>query len=149
MEIDETINKWFEQTQEKLKNTMSSNEDIDNLCCATTAVVKTYLDAVLLQLDNGLLLPSMADLRIISDLINKFLWCMNRPKKEQIKGRLKRWEKSTAKEQKKLLENLIPSFGEQTKYAIMKLKLLPDDEKIIPSFIIIFYTESFAFYVFF
>ncbi|MCK4676968.1 MAG: hypothetical protein KAT48_02440 [Bacteroidales bacterium] len=27
------------------------------------------------------------------------------------------------------LRNLIPSFGEQTKYAIMKLKLLPDDEK--------------------
>ena len=130
MEIDETINKWFEQTQEKLKNTMSSNEDIDNLCCATTAVVKTYLDAVLLQLDNGLSLPSMADLRIISDLINKFLWCMNRPKKEQIKGRLKRWEKSAAKQEKKLLENLIPFFGEPllsaSKNAISQLKNILD-----------------------
>lgn len=130
MEIEKTINQWFEEAQYKLENIIISNEDIDNFCCGTTTVVKTYLDAVLLQLDNGLFLPSMADLRIVSDLINKFLWCMNHPDKKQIKGRLRRWEKSAAKEQKKLLENLIPSscepFLSVSKNAISQLKKILD-----------------------
>jgi hypothetical protein len=106
MEIHETINKWFADTEKKIVS-LKASDKIALLCASVTAVVKTYINSILAQLDMGFVLPSVAGLRIVSDLVNKFLWCLNEDNDDKIKDRIKRWEKSTAKENKKLLEGFI------------------------------------------
>ena len=111
MEIDETINKWFEETQGKLAKAKSSSDIVDDFCRRVFAVLKTYCDATLLLLrpEIELRLPAMANLRIMSELVIKFLWCLNVQKNKEIEERIKRWEKTGAKNRRKLVEEILTS----------------------------------------
>ena len=91
MEFDKTLNKWFEEAQSELAKANGSPV-INGVCRSVTAVLKRYCDAAIVLLDNDFNLPPMAHLRIMSELVIKFLWCLKEEKSERIEEQIKRWD---------------------------------------------------------
>jgi len=64
MEIDETINKWFEQVKQKLTGGKTYYKqvqlDVDKLCGWVVTLLENYAQSVLLLLSKGRILPAKA-----------------------------------------------------------------------------------------
>lgn len=106
MEIEKTINKWFEITKEQLDSLPNQQSEIEGFCLGILHTVMIYLNGARLLQEKRLNFPAMALLRIVSDMVIKFLWCLQGVKDSGIETRIKRWEKRTFKEQKRLLSEL-------------------------------------------
>ena len=123
MEIEKIINRWFDETQNNLTKTKDSSDMIDGLCRTISSVFKTYCDATIRLLEHDpKVLPAMALLRIMSELIIKSLWCLNVTKNEEIKERIKRWEKAGVKKRKKFVKELLESEGSFDPATVDKFK---------------------------
>jgi len=110
MEIEETINKWFEEVRQKLTGVKTYHRqlelDVDKLCTGLVALVENYAHSVLLLLDKGKILPAKALLRVISDICIKCRWCLKglETSEEQFDERFNKWLRSSLSEYKTSLE---------------------------------------------
>lgn len=106
-EIDETINKWFEQAKQKLtggKTYYKQYElDVDSLCLGVVALVENYADSALLLLNTGKKLPAKALLRVISDVSVKCMWCLKglEQSQEEFSDRFDKWRRYSLSKDKK------------------------------------------------
>ena len=110
MEIDETINKWFEQVKQKLTGGKTYYKqvqlDVDKLCGWVVTLLENYAQSVLLLLSKGRILPAKALLRVISDVCIKCKWCLKglETSEEEFTNRFDRWLRSSISEYKTSLE---------------------------------------------
>lgn len=106
MEIDKTINNWFEKTKKQLDSLPNQQSEVEGFCLGILHIVMVYLNGARLLQREGLNFPAMALLRVVSDVVIKFLWCLQGVKNSEIEMKIKRWEKKTFSEQKRLLSEL-------------------------------------------
>jgi len=109
IEIEDTINKWFKDIHYRLDRTNSDSAIVDSFCRSVSSVLKTYCDATILSLDGNLKLPAMACLRVMSELVVKFIWCLNVRENKEIQERIERWEKRGVNERRKFIKELLES----------------------------------------
>lgn len=118
MEIDEvekTINGWFEKTFQNIQNNRL-RYGLDKLMVGVFLITRKYIRATITLLRDNHIAPSGALLRILCELYVKFLWCLNVPgglaekeRNQKIYENFRRWDFSRIREQKRLLEKLLPS----------------------------------------
>jgi hypothetical protein len=111
MEIDKIINRWFQQTFEKIQKELGSSTEKDRLIVGVLLAARKYTQAVLTLLAQKHVLPAKALLRILCELFVKVLWCLNvQGNEEDVKKRIhenfQSWDYSRLIQDKKLLENL-------------------------------------------
>lgn len=143
MEINETINKWFDETNKLIQNEIEDFNSIDGLCQAALKSSNDFCCAIILLLRSGHIMPAKALLRCLCELLIKLCWCLSVPDNiseaednhiAEIK--IKRWEKDTLYNNIKILEKFSEVVGEKTskkfKKEIAKLKKEPlfSDRKI-------------------
>jgi len=102
MEIDETINKWFRETDTMIRNKIKDFGSIDGLCMAVLHSAKDYCCAVLFLLRNGHEMPAKALLRCLCELFVKLNWCLavsddidDKNADIVVERKIRRWEKDT------------------------------------------------------
>ena len=77
MKIDETINKWFEQTFEKFQKEVRPQTENDLVLTGVLFASRKYVRAVLSLLSQKHALPAKALLRCLCELYVKIFWCLN------------------------------------------------------------------------
>lgn len=115
MEIDDIINKWFEQTFEKFQKEVRSSTETDRLLAGVLFASRKYVRAVLSLLSQKHALPAKALLRCQCELFMNTFWCLNvkgdtEEIKQAINENFERWDYSRLKADKKL-------FADMEKYA--------------------------------
>ena len=106
MNIKDTVDKWFEETKKLFDNLPNPTSKVNKLCLGTFRSVGIYLNASCILQEKGLYYPATALIRITSDLLIKFLWCLQGANDKEIEERIVRWEQTTFKEQKRFLSEL-------------------------------------------
>jgi len=113
MEIDKTINQWYEDTlkgiESKIGPDLSNADEIDKLCLCVAKTSYQYCSAILQLLNEGYEFPARALMRCIGELSAKFTWslvCCNNKKNtpEATKKRVQRWRKTACSKGIELLE---------------------------------------------
>lgn len=112
MQIDKTINKWFDETTEILGQRGTPREDIDDILFASIAVVVNHLNSTLLLLNNKKILPARALLRVSSEFIAKLIYCCLQDKAVS-KIRTDSWKKTSYIKTKKYLQNVKDGFEQK------------------------------------
>lgn len=149
MEIDKTINKWFEETDAQMHQKIKDFTPIDGLCSCVLRTAKNYCNAIFLLLRKEHELPAKALLRVLCELMVKLSWCLTVPDKQNeneeeiVKEKIRRWEKYTLCNNVRILEkfNQIASGDDKRKIqdSIDKLKNQPlfsnETIKEIPKFV--------------
>jgi len=145
MEIDKTIEKWFEETKAILaKKKCSEDERFYKLCLNIIRIVKNYCKASLILLDNNRKRPAMALLRIQIELAAKFSWLINGKRENEFDVRLKKWENKTLSDRLKLRKDALEALpkderGREEKLnqiaeQVLKttdLKCMPQDRQLV------------------
>lgn len=106
MNIEDTVDKWFEEAKKLFDNLPNPTSKVNKFCLGTFRSVGIYLNASCILQERELYYPAMALIRITSDLLIKFLWCLQGVNDKAIEERIVRWEKTTFKEQKRFLSEL-------------------------------------------
>lgn len=111
MEIEKTINKWFEQTFEKFQKEVRPSTENDLLLAGVLFAARKYIRAVLSLLLQNHALPAKALLRCLCELFVKVFWCLNvrddvEDLKQSIHENFQKWDYSRLIQDKKLLEKL-------------------------------------------
>jgi len=107
MEIEETINKWFDETLSKLYQGGLPKNKIDEMILASVPIIENYLNIVLVILEKGVRLPAMALLRISGEFIAKIIYCLKGNMQGLSVGeRIESWEKTSFIKRKKFYENI-------------------------------------------
>jgi len=111
MQLDETIDKWFEQTFEKFQKEVHPPAENDLFLAGVLFASRKYVRAVLLLLSQKHALPAKALLRCQCELFVKTLWCLNvkgdtEVAKQAIHDNFQRWDYSRLIEDKKLLTDM-------------------------------------------
>jgi len=104
--INDAISRWFDETRKRLDALPNRQSEIEGFCLGILHTVVIYLNASRVLQENGFNFPAMALIRITSDVVSKFLWCLQSVSDSEIENRIQRWEKKTFAEQKRLLNNL-------------------------------------------
>jgi len=144
MEIEETINKWFEETNCLMQNRINNANSIDGLCECVLQGSKNYCNAILLLLDKGHEMPAKALLRVLYELFAKVAWCLRVPddvtddENILVKEKIRRWEKHTLLNNIKILEKferaghnknigrLMSTLKSEDLYLKANIKCMPD-----------------------
>jgi len=130
--IEETINKWFDETH---KNFIERGA-VSKFLLSVFLAAKKYILSSLLLVKNGHKMPTKALLRILAEVFIKFEWCMcvyekNRTKKK-MEERISRWWKTTIcyriRELSKWENVQIESLKEQAKEQKLQLQKLYEEE---------------------
>jgi len=129
MKIEERVEKWLEESIRKIRG-LKKLTDIDIFCLNVVIAVRTYLASAFLLLEKSLYYPAMANLRIISDLIVKFLWCLQDNTSGETKRRINRWKKATFHKSKKLLGHLLHVVEGDDLKSILKSDIALLDNRI-------------------
>jgi len=135
MEIEKTINRWFQQRQELISKASIHDKSFTlSFCAVSVPIMKTYCSAAGLLLDKDFKLPTIPLLRAISEFFIKFIWCVNTEDENEVKKRAARWEKSTATEKLKLLNSLLANSSILASEELPKLrKIKADTQKNLDS----------------
>jgi hypothetical protein len=134
IEISKIINLWFEDVKQQVSEKSVNNKTLSfSLCSVSLPVMQIYCSASGFLLDNDYNLPATALFRIMSDIFIKFLWCLNTDNEDETRKRMYRWEKTSAKEKLRLLDNLLKSSrvlepSDVNKLNEFKIKVEQDDE---------------------
>jgi len=113
MEIDETINKWFQETEDQISAKIDKNKfrPLDGLCIAVHKAARDYCNAIFCLTGKNHLLPAKALLRCLCELSVKLSWCLIVPdglsaeeESKVVEQKIKRWEKDTLCEKIKILK---------------------------------------------
>lgn len=125
IEISKIINRWFENVKQQVSEKSVKNKTFTfSFCSVSLPVMQIYCSASGFLLDNNYKLPAMALFRIISDFFIKFLWCINTDNEDETRKRVYRWEKTSAKEKLRLLDNLLIYSKELKPFDVDKLNKL-------------------------
>ncbi len=110
MEIDKTINKWFEETLTQIKTNVRQVLKLDQLLIGVLHCARKYCNGIMLLLDNDHKMPAAALIRILCDLYVKMLWCFMASDKvdnpvddDVISQRFRRWDYKGVIEHEKML----------------------------------------------
>jgi len=110
MDIEKTVNKWFDETDTQMHQKIKGFTSIDGLCACVLQVAKNYSNAIFLLLRNKRELPAKALLRVLCELMVKLSWCLTVPdeqtknEEETVKEKIQRWEKYTLCNNIRILE---------------------------------------------
>jgi len=109
--MDETINKWFDETFEKFQKEVRPSTENDLFLAGVLFASRKYVRAVLSLLAQKHALPAKASLRILCELYVKIFWCLNvKGDTEEIKfavhENFQSWDYSRLIEDKKLLMDM-------------------------------------------
>jgi len=119
MEIDETINKWFEQIKQNLSGGKTYYKqlelDVDKLCGEVVVLLENYVQGVLLILNKGKILPAKALLRIISDVSIKCGWCLEglKTSEEEFDQKFDKWRRHSLSKCRTLMEKDLAVLEEE------------------------------------
>ena len=114
MEIEREIDRWLEDVQGKLAKEECTV--VRDFCCSVSSILRTYCDATIRLLEGqAKILPAMAQLRIMSELVINFLWCMQASSQKEFENNLGIWERYSAWEKKRLHEGLLLTVDADTK----------------------------------
>ena len=126
-EIEKTINKWFEEVFEKLID-LEDEPFVDSYVRSTTRILFNYHIAAIYLIRKELRLPAMALLRIMTELVMKFIWCFyNTTNYQEVKLKFQRWAKTAGKRKIKLLNDFIETNRTSDE---IKSKFIKDIQKI-------------------
>lgn len=135
MEIDETINKWFEEMAFKINAEIKTDTSVDNLFSSIIPLAHNYCNAVLLLASNERRLPAMALLRVLAELALRVIWCLyeDNPLKETVDVRIERWLKESYKQRKRnLKKRLLVADTKEKKNIENEIKYLESEIEKIP-----------------
>jgi hypothetical protein len=108
-EIEKTIKKWFEEVFDKLVD-LDDEPFIDSYVRSTTSILFNYHIATIYLIRKELRLPAMALLRIMTEMVMKFIWCFyNTTNYQEVRLNFQRWAKTAGKRKIKLLNDFIES----------------------------------------
>jgi hypothetical protein len=141
MEIENTINRWFEQIKQKLTGGKTYHTqlqlDVDKLYSSVIFLLENYTHSLLLLLNKRTILPAKALLRVISDVCIKCRWCLKglETSDEEFTARFDRWLHSSLSVYKKCLERQlaileseygdeVSSLKEEVKHRISEIESL-------------------------
>jgi hypothetical protein len=117
MQIDETINNWFQETENKLQALGLPKNNIDNMIFASIPLIDNFFNNVLMILNNGLRLPTMALLRVLNQIASRIVWVlMGRNKNEnELQNRFDRWALSSYKSEHEFLKKIVGFYAGKDK----------------------------------
>lgn len=115
MKTNDVICGWLKKIESILKE-VDRDAEFDSYCRSLFAVLCTYYQATHILLEQNLRLPACANLRIMSELLVKFLWCLHGTTNfEEVRNRFQRWALTTGTKKKKLYDELIESTPDREK----------------------------------
>ena len=136
-ENEKTIKKWFEEVFDKLVD-LDDDPFIDSYVRSTTSILFNYHIATIYLIRKELRLPAMALLRIMTELVMRFIWCFyNTTNYQEVEFKFQRWTKTAGKRKIKLLNDFIESskMSDETKSKfekdIQKIKGPPRGQALI------------------
>lgn len=109
MEIDETINKWFDEIANRLQALGLPKNNIDEMILASIPLIDNYLNNVLMISKNVSRLPAMALLRVSGEFIAKLIYCLQGDG-NGVSKRIESWEKTSLIKRKKFYQNIIDRY---------------------------------------
>jgi len=113
MGIDETINKWFDEIEDKLQQRGQPKNIIDNMTFASLSLIDNYLNTILMIVNNGSRLPAMALLRVLNQFVSRIVWVLigNNEDKSELQNRFNRWELSSYKKERVFLKKIMGFYA--------------------------------------
>jgi len=117
MEIDETINKWFDVIEKELGQCGLPKNNIDQMVCASIGLVDNYLNNAMRILQQGSRLPAMVLLRVINQFASRIIWVLmgSNKNKSELQNRFDRWVLTSYKKEHKFLNNISDFFAGKEK----------------------------------
>jgi hypothetical protein len=114
----ELISKWGADTISMFEKSVKTDRPSDRLCITTLSLCSTYVNAIIVLLQNGLRMPTKALLRILFEVSAKVLWCLAErdtdDSESAVEERILRWAKASLKQDIKLRRNhlkIVPEEG--------------------------------------
>jgi len=136
MEIDKTIEKWFEETAVQIETYVKTDTIIDMVAVSVLKAAENYCNGILLLLNKNHKMPAKALLRVLCELTVKFLWCMLIPEEYEknpndvIEEKIRRWGKYSLLETSKTLKAFRNAGTENFKSELEgKIKKLEESTK--------------------
>ena len=113
MEIEETINKWFEKTEDALDNldSESKNTNLYFLIVNSLSTFGTYLHTTIMILNCERRLPAKALLRVSGQLLSRVVWVLKGKDGQERQNRLSRWELYSYCEHKKFDKKILEYYA--------------------------------------
>lgn len=110
MGIDETINRWIDESKALLQGLNLPKCRTDEMILSSISLIDNYLNNVLMILDRGSRLPAMALLRVLGEFVAKLIYCI-KGSESGVNERVDSWEKTSLKKRKKFYENIIDRYS--------------------------------------
>lgn len=115
METNDVICGWLKKVESILKE-VDRDAEFDSYNRSLFGVLCTYYKATHILLEQNLRLPACANLRIMSELLVKFLWCLHGTTNfEEVRNRFQGWALTTGRQKEKLYNELIASTPDREK----------------------------------
>jgi len=122
IEISKILIRWFEDVKQQISEKSSKNKTFTfSFCSVSLPIMQIYCSASGFLLDNNYKLPAIALFRTISDFFIKFIWCINTDNEDETRKKMYRWEKTSANEKLRLIDNLLISSEELKPSDVKKL----------------------------
>jgi len=113
MEINETINKCFDETFAQIQKISKAPRELDTLLIGVLHCARKYCNAIFVLLGNEHKMPAAALLRILCELYVKMRWCFKVSDKADkpatgniIFQRFRQWDYARVIENRKILRNI-------------------------------------------
>lgn len=113
MDLDKTVNGWFEETFTQMKESGKLIRPLDLLLVGVLHCARKYCNAIIVLLHNHHKMPAAALLRILCELYVNLLWYFRVPDKggttaddDCIYRRLRRWDYKRVVEHERMLRNV-------------------------------------------
>ena len=113
MQIEQNVKNWFDKTMELLETRFSNGiiaNDLEDAVNSSVATIAIYVSSVFGILEGGRKLPAMALLRSLYQLTSRLTWILMSSTDSDRQDRLKRLEKTSLKDELKLLDGILYIF---------------------------------------
>lgn len=110
-DIEETINKWFDEVQDKLRK-HGLQTGFDELIFAALGLLDNYFNCALMILNKGSRLPAMALFRCTGEFIAKITYCLQGENGQGLntEERVESWRKLTLEKDKDFCKSIIDKY---------------------------------------
>lgn len=131
MEIEQYAKKWFDETMDLLESRFSNvviSNDLENAVNSSVTIVLSYALSMFRVLEEGEDLPAMALLRSLYQFTSRLTWILKGSDDSDRRGRLERLEKTSLKDQLKLMDAIQDVFkNDKRKTTIEQLNRYAND----------------------